>query len=114
MRFVKEAEQWFAFDGRRWEKDIGGYVTAELCKEFVTAFGEYVSHCCADDSEFVKYAAKLTSHYRRNGILSDARSIAPLMLADFDSHKTLLNLNNGTLDLDIQLNHINAHLTYCK
>jgi hypothetical protein len=60
----KEAEQWFSFDGRRWEKDIGGYVTAELCKEFVTAFGEYVSNCCADDSEFVKYAAKLSSHYR--------------------------------------------------
>jgi putative DNA primase/helicase len=99
VRFVKEAEQWFAFDGRRWEKDIGGYVTAELCKEFVTAFGEYVSNCCADDSEFCKYAAKLSSHYRREGILSDARSIAPLSMSDFDTHKPLLNLNNGTFDL---------------
>ncbi len=100
VRFVKEAESWFAYDGRRWAKDIGGYVTAELCKEFVTSFSEYVSNCCSDDTDFIKYAAKLSSHYRRDGILSDARSIAPLSMTDFDNHKNLLNLNNGTFDLD--------------
>jgi putative DNA primase/helicase len=100
VRFVKEAENWFTYDGCRWEKDIGGYVTAELCKAFVMAFNKFVAARCSDDTDFVKYAAKLSSHYRREGILSDVRSIAPLSMTDFDTHKTLLNLNNGTFDLD--------------
>jgi putative DNA primase/helicase len=99
VRFVKEAENWFAFDGRRWEKDIGGYITRELCKGFVTAFHEFVSDRCTDDADYVKYAAKLASHYRREGILSDVRSIAPIAMNDLDAHKMFLNLNNGTFDL---------------
>jgi putative DNA primase/helicase len=99
LRFVKEAECWFVYDGRRWEKDHGGYAAMELCKDFVQTFSEFVANCHDDDTDFVKYSAKLASHYRREGILSDARSIAPLKMIDFDTHKHLLNLNNGTFDL---------------
>ncbi|GHU35092.1 hypothetical protein FACS1894105_03100 [Clostridia bacterium] len=71
----------------------------ELCKGFVQAFSEFVENCHADDTDFVKYSAKLASHYRREGILKDAQSIAPMSIADFDRNKLLFNCSNGTLNL---------------
>ena len=53
----------------------------------------------ADDEDFIKYAAKLTSRRNREGILSDTRSIDPASLSDFDRDRLLLNCQNGTLNL---------------
>jgi putative DNA primase/helicase len=99
IRYVTEAKTWFAFDGRRWVKNNGMFRAMELLKDFTQAFGEYAKAYHADDSDFVKYAGKLTSRRNREGILSDARSIAPTGLAEFDRDRLLLNVQNGTLNL---------------
>jgi putative DNA primase/helicase len=97
IRYVGEAKSWYAYDGRRWDKDEGGFKAMELCKAFTLAFSEYASE--GDDAEFKRYAGKLTERRRREGILRDAMSIAPLSIADFDRDKQLLNVQNGTLNL---------------
>jgi len=99
IRYVAESKKWYAYNKRRWVKNSGDFKAAELCKDFTQAFSEYAAIHHADDEDFVKYAAKLTSRRNREGILSDARSIAPVSLADFDRNKLLLNCQNGTLNL---------------
>ena len=99
IRYVYESKTWFAYDGRRWIKNNGIFRAMELCKDFTQGFSEYAIACHGDDESFVKYAGKLTSRRNREGILSDARSIAPTSLTAFDRDKFLLNCQNGTLNL---------------
>ena len=100
IRYVGEAKTWFTYDGRRWVKNNGIFRAMELCKDFTQGFSEYALACHGDDDDFIKYAGKLTSRRSREGILSDARSIAPISLAEFDCDKFLLNCQNGTLNLN--------------
>jgi len=99
IRYVIESKTWFFYDGRKWLKKNGQFRAMELCKDFTQAFSEYAAVHHAGDAAFQKYAAKLTGRRNREGILSDARSIAPASLSDFDRDKYLLNVQNGTLNL---------------
>ena len=99
IRYVFESKTWYAYNGRRWVKENGAFRAAELCKDFTQGFSEYALACHGDDEGFLKYAGKLTSRRNREGILSDARSIAPVSLAEFDRDKFLLNCQNGTLNI---------------
>jgi putative DNA primase/helicase len=99
VRYVVEAKTWFAYDGRRWVKSNGVFRAMELCKNFVQGFNEYAAIHHTDDEKLGKYAEKLTSRRNREGILSDARSIAPVSLSDFDRNRILLNCQSGTLNL---------------
>jgi putative DNA primase/helicase len=97
--FVPERNTWFAYSGRRWVKENGIYRALELCKDFTQGLNEYAKIYRADDSEFIKYAGKLTSRHNRESILKDAQSISPVSLSEFDKDKLLLNCLNGTLNL---------------
>jgi hypothetical protein len=41
IRYVAEAKSWYFYDGKRWDKDEGGFKAMELCKAFVQQFGQY-------------------------------------------------------------------------
>ncbi|GHV10557.1 hypothetical protein FACS1894219_00210 [Clostridia bacterium] len=99
IRYVVEAKTWYVYDGRRWLKDEGGFRTMEMCKTFATAYSDYAVNAYADDSEFIKYAGKLASRRNRESVLNDAKSIAPMSLSAFDTNRYLLNLTNGTYNL---------------
>jgi putative DNA primase/helicase len=71
----------------------------ETCNSFATAYSDYANTACADDSEFLKCTAKLASRRSRKSVLGDACSIALLSLAAFDTNMFLLNLQNGTCNL---------------
>ena len=100
--YVVEAKTWYVDDNRRWVKDEGGLVTMEHCKNFAQALAMYAE--ANDDGidkgkAFIKYTAGFHSRRRREGLLSDARSIAPRSLTDFDRNTKLLNCLNGTINL---------------
>jgi putative DNA primase/helicase len=105
VRYVVEAKAWYVFGGQRWQKDEGGLRIMELCKAFVQAYAAHAESLCGNDSEdtggkeFIKYAAKLKNRRRREGILSDAKSIEPVSLSVFDANAFLFNCTNGTLNL---------------
>jgi putative DNA primase/helicase len=99
IRYVVESKTWYVYDGRVWRKDESGFRTMEMCKTFVTAYSDYAVAACADDSDFLKYTAKLASRRNRESVLGDAKSIAPMSLSAFDVNKFLLNLQNGTYNL---------------
>jgi len=100
--YVVEAKTWYTYTGNRWVKDDGGLYVMERCKDFVQAFVKYAKS--RDDGnekneDFVKYASGFHTRRKREGLLSDARSVAPKSLADFDCDKMLLNCQNGTFNL---------------
>jgi putative DNA primase/helicase len=105
VRYVVEAKAWYVFGGQRWQKDEGGLRIMELCKAFVQAYAAYAESLRGNDSEdtggkeFIKYAARLKNRRRREGILSDAKSIEPVSLSVFDTNAFLFNCTNGTLNL---------------
>jgi putative DNA primase/helicase len=53
-----------------------------------------------DDEDFLKWAGKLTARRNRESILRDAMSTAPVSISDFDKDIMLLNVQNGTLNLE--------------
>ncbi|GHU48697.1 hypothetical protein FACS1894120_7100 [Clostridia bacterium] len=99
IHYVFESKTWYFYDSRVWRKDEGNFRTMEMCKIFATAYADYAVTACADDSDFVKYTAKLASRRNRESVLNDAKSISPMSLSRFDTNKYLLNLQNGTLNL---------------
>ena len=108
IRYVMEAKTWYVFDGRRWAKDEGGFKVMELCKGFAQGFAKYaeiVSDGSEESKAYMKYAAGFTGRKRREGILSDARSIQPMSLSEFDRNKALFNCINGTYSLVDTLTH---------
>jgi len=102
IRYVLEAKTWYMFTGQVWIKDEGGFKVMEMCKDFAQNYARY-AESFSDGSEeskaYVKYAKGLTGRKKREGILSDARSINPMSLSDFDKDEKLLNCANGTYSL---------------
>jgi putative DNA primase/helicase len=84
----------------------------ELCKRFTQTLAKYGEIMCDGSDEgkaYLKYAAGFTSRKKREGLLSDARSIQPMSLDVFDRNKYLLNCLNGTYNLsDMVLNPHNS------
>jgi len=100
--YVVEAKAWYAYDGKRWAKDDGGLYVMEMCKSFVQAlvsYAESVDDGGEENKAFMKYVSGLHKRRRREGLLCDARSIAPKSLSYFDKDRLLLNCYNGTYDL---------------
>ena len=100
--YVVESKAWYTYTGKRWMKDEGGLWVMERCKDFVQALSTYAKNLGdgGDDSKaYIKYVSGFHSRRRREGLLSDAKSIAPKSLAAFDRDRMLLNCQNGTLDL---------------
>jgi putative DNA primase/helicase len=102
IRYVVEPKSWFSYTGKRWIKDEGGFSAMEMCKSFAQGLLDYAeSKNCGDEESkaFIKYTSGFHSRKRREGLLSDARSILPVSLAAFDRDKLLFNCANGTLSL---------------
>ena len=103
IRYVIEPKTWYFFNGRLWIKDEGGFIVMERCKEFTQGYDGYIKSVCTGEAEgdkpLLKFAAGLTGRKRREGILSDARSIQPVSLAEFDHSRFLVNCLNGTYSL---------------
>ena len=100
--FVVEAKMWYCYTGKRWEKDDGGLQVMEICKDFVQALVTYamtLDNGSEKSAAYIKYTAGFHTRRKREGLLSDARSIAPKNLSDFDRDKLLFNCQNGTFSL---------------
>ena len=101
--YVVESKTWYIYTGKKWKKDEGGLWVMERCKDFVQALAKYAMSLDDGSEEskaYMKYTTGFHSRRRREGLLSDARSIAPKSLASFDRDKMLLNCQNGTLNLN--------------
>ena len=99
--FVPERKQWFIYDGTRWASDTGSLKAMELCKALANALMRYALdiHDEHKRKSYIDFCRKWQSRHMRITILSDAQSVYPISMQEFDSDRFLFNCANGTLDL---------------
>ena len=96
LRYVVEQKSWYWYNGQVGKQDIGSLQAMEHCKAFVEAYDKLIAGSDMDNA-IKTFASKLTNRTRRECILADARSIAPVSYEIFDRNKLLLNCRNGKL-----------------
>ena len=106
LRYVPQRKMWYLFTGKRWEPDLGGLRTMELCKELAEMLYLYTRRI--DDrtptihgtsQQLVKAADRWRQRHAREVVLKDAQGVYPTPLDAFDRDPWLFNCRNGTLDL---------------
>ena len=100
-RYVPERKQWFIYDGTRWVADTGSLKAMELCKALADAVMRYALDIRDEHKRksYIDFCRKWQSRHVRIIILSDAQSVYPISMQEFDSDRYLFNCANGTLDL---------------
>ena len=102
--FVPEERGWRFWDGRHWARDGDAQRISRLCKSFVDELITYAQMVPGinDDNRqaFVKFANKYNSLGERRKLIEDTKCEVTVQRSRFDAKRSLLNLRNGTLDLD--------------
>lgn len=104
--FVREVKCYYVYDGRRYQPDLN--LATEISKEFFRALAIHAGKVGGSTlvpkstgyKDFEKYAAEFHNYSRRKSILADAATIAPVSIDIFDNKPKLINLPNGTYDLE--------------
>jgi putative DNA primase/helicase len=100
-RYVPERKQWYVYDGKAWQSDIGNLKVMNLCKKLANKLMHYALSIKEEDTRklYIDYAKKWQTRRTREVILRDAQDIHPLPMSEFDKDIYLLNCQNGTLNL---------------
>ena len=100
-RYVPERKVWYVYDGTRWVTDMAALKVMELCKDLSDALMTYALriHDEHKRKDYINYCAKWQLRSTRITVLSDAQSVYPISMEEFDTDRYLFNCNNGTLDL---------------
>lgn len=100
-RFVPERKKWYIYDGTRWVPDVGGLKTMELAKALGDALIRYAITVKEEElrKQYLKYCTNWQARRQRTIYISDAESVYPIAMSEFDKNIYYLNCENGTLDL---------------
>ena len=99
LRYVVERKCWYAYDGRRWQADIGNIQVKRSCKVLAHALIKYAVTKRSDRPQMLDLARKWHKYSYREVIIKDAESVNAMSIDEFDSDPYLFNMKNGTLDL---------------
>ena len=100
-RFNVTANEWYVYDGRVWLKDVGAMLVSRMAKQLKD---ELLMFSVSIDNEtqktaYQKHILKMGSRAVRETMVKDARDKYCISNADLDKDLSLLNLQNGTLNL---------------
>lgn len=102
LRYDSTAREWRHYNGIVWELDVGGMRAALLAKAFFDAL-MYYAFSIEDESAqtaYRKYYNAFGGKGRRETLLQDARAEMFFTAEMLDSNLNLLNVRNGTIELD--------------
>lgn len=101
LRYVPEDKRFYAYNGAYWEDDGDGIRAHEMLKRFVPAMKNVVDDIEEDNVREAKQKAvgKYLSHNKRCAVLADSKGLLTARKDEFDRDLSLLNVENGTLDL---------------
>lgn len=103
LRYNVTAKEWYRFNGRIWQPDVGGLTAARLAKDFAEAIITYGFQCLPsgdEQADFIKFAGKYGDYNKRQTLVEDARSELFVTAEDFDRHGEYYCCQNGVFDLD--------------
>jgi putative DNA primase/helicase len=101
LRYCNPWGKWLVWDGKRWEIDQE-QIVKKLARETVRAI--YNEAAQAPESErkaIAKHAISSEAEARLNAMTNLAQMDVPILPEQLDTHRWLLNCQNGTLDLRI-------------
>ncbi len=100
-RPTSDGKLWFAYNGVVWSSKGGMCVVEESAKDMWRALQRYATELSEAEMDRVhNWADKWSQRNKRTQYIREAQTVHPVSREDFDCHPMLLNLNNGTLDLD--------------
>lgn len=120
LRYVEQWKSWLAWDGRRWERSLGGQVqrcAKEVCDLLYDDAAEALQEHNADRAKrLILHAEKSAAAFRVRSMLELAASEKEVAARpeQFDTDPWLLNVENGILNLktgELKPHDRNAHLT---
>lgn len=106
VKYNATAKEWYVWNGKAWESDIGSLKVAHLIKDFsdaLTVYCQHVKTTVKDEhqwTEYQKIVAKYGQNRFREVLMKDARDNIFIYNTDLDTNKALFNCQNGTLDLE--------------
>lgn len=102
LRYEPQGRQLYKYNGRFWEVDQGGLRAELLCKQFIDVLCEL--HKSEEDETGDGHRADQLRRYKgrsaRERILRDSKSELRIDASLFDANPHLLNVANGTIDLE--------------
>lgn len=103
VRFLEDRSCFCIYDGKRWVVDgRNNHRTHELVQTFIATGREWFSCAAGFDDEKRKFFAKYDARGQREQLVKDlmGKDVILCKSSDFDKQKNLLNVQNGTLNLD--------------
>lgn len=101
--YCPERGSWFVFDDTRWMLDAGSLKIDELARGLGSALLYRLRLLRVSDEELKRLEnewSKWQKRSVRDTFLKDAKSVYPVRIDEFDANPYLLNVANGTLDLE--------------
>lgn len=103
-RYNVDTKCWMFYNGKYWELDKEATKVSVTLKFFTDALSQYSSMNNIEQNHYNealnKSVKKLGGKNKRDTILKDSMSELPISNAELDSKKNLINLTNGTFNLD--------------
>lgn len=108
-RYVPERKKWFVYDGSRWIPDTGNLKTMELAKKLGDSLVKYALTIKDEHKRkgYLDYCRKWCNRSTRCTYISDAESVYPIAMSEFDQDIYLLNCINGTIN--VRTKEFHAH-----
>lgn len=103
LRYNTTAKSFYFYNGKYWELDEGNVHAQTLAKEFYKLCMSYAWNTIEDDQQreyFIKFYSKYNMKNRRDTLINDSITELAISEKDFDKHTNLLNVRNGTIDLN--------------
>ena len=100
-RYVPESKEWYVYNGKVWQKDIGGLSVQQLAVDLI----EHLLDCYKNINDkmlreqWVKFISNHMEKKHRDVIIKDAASVYPVSINEFDKDPFILNCQNCTLNL---------------
>lgn len=102
LRYEPTSKSFYKYNGRFWEIDRGGLRAELLCKQFIDIL--WGLHKDEEDEATDGHRSEKLGRYKgrpaRERILKDSKSELGIDASLFDSNLHLLNVANGTIDLE--------------
>ena len=99
--FVPEAKMWYCYDGKAWKPDTGNMKVLQQAKKLTDYMLIYAAGIESPEAKesFIKFTKKCMAKRSRDIMISDAASVYPISITDFDKDIYTFNCQNGTLNL---------------
>lgn len=101
-RYCPEHKSWYTYDSGKWQKDTGALLVSRKIKEFTRLMALYCGEITDEEvrKNYMKFVSKMGDRRFRDRLMKDAADCLQISAVQFDSNPYLLNLKNGTYNLE--------------